>query len=170
VSRKAQAIRFTATDEQLRPMGRATGGVVGMKFRDGDELLSMSVVRDGTNSFVFTVTNGGYAKRTVVEDYRVQGRGGLGIKAMKINEDRGTLVGALVVSDGDEVLAIRAAGGVTRSPVRDVPAKGRDTMGVKYVSLGSGDAVVAIARNAEDETETESVPAESTAEPKGDSS
>jgi DNA gyrase subunit A len=170
VSRKAQAIRFTATDEQLRPMGRATGGVVGMKFRDGDELLSMSVVRDGTNSFVFTVTNGGYAKRTVVEDYRVQGRGGLGIKAMKINEDRGTLVGALVVSDGDEVLAIRAAGGVTRSPVRDVPAKGRDTMGVKYVSLGSGDAVVAIARNAEDETETESVPAEPTAEPKGDSS
>jgi DNA gyrase subunit A len=170
VSRKAQAIRFTATDEQLRPMGRATGGVVGMKFRDGDELLSMSVVRDGTDSFVFTVTNGGYAKRTVVEDYRVQGRGGLGIKAMKINEDRGTLVGALVVSDGDEVLAIRASGGVTRSPVRDVPAKGRDTMGVKYVSLGSGDAVVAIARNAEDETETESVPAEPTAEPKGDSS
>jgi DNA gyrase subunit A len=170
VSRKAQAIRFTATNEQLRPMGRATGGVVGMKFRDGDELLSMSVVRDGTNSFVFTVTDGGYAKRTVVEDYRVQGRGGLGIKAMKINEDRGTLVGALVVSDGDEVLAIRASGGVTRSPVRDVPAKGRDTMGVKYVSLGSSDAVVAIARNAEDETETESVPAEPTAEPKGDSS
>ena len=170
VSRKAQAIRFTATDEQLRPMGRATGGVVGMKFRDGDELLSMSVVRDGTNSFVFTVTDGGYAKRTVVEDYRVQGRGGLGIKAMKINEDRGTLVGALVVSDGDEVLAIRASDGVTRSPIRDVPAKGRDTMGVKYVSLGSGDAVVAIARNAEDETETESVPAEPTAEPKGDSS
>jgi DNA gyrase subunit A len=79
-------------------------------------------------------------------------------------------VGALVVSDGDEVLAIRALGGVTRSPIRDVPAKGRDTMGVKYVSLGSGDAVVAIARNAEDETETESVPAEPTAEPKGDSS
>ncbi|HEX6232574.1 MAG TPA: DNA gyrase subunit A [Jiangellaceae bacterium] len=170
VSRKAQAIRFTATDEQLRPMGRATGGVVGMKFRNGDELLSMSVVRDGTDSFVFTVTNGGYAKRTVVEDYRVQGRGGLGIKAMKINEERGTLVGALVVGEGDEVLAIRASGGVTRSPVRDVPAKGRDTMGVKYVSLGSGDAVVAIARNAEDVTDTESVTAEPTAEPKGESS
>ncbi len=168
VSRKAQAIRFTATDEQLRPMGRATGGVVGMKFRDGDELLSMSVVHDGTDSFVFTVTNGGYAKRTVVEDYRVQGRGGLGIKAMKINEERGTLVGALVVGEGDEVLAIRASGGVTRSPVRDVPAKGRDTMGVKYVSLGSGDAVVAIAWNAEDETATESVPLEPTVESKGE--
>nr|WP_239000814.1 DNA gyrase subunit A [Jiangella asiatica] len=151
VSRKAQAIRFTATDEQLRPMGRATGGVVGMKFRGGDELLSMSVVRDGTDSYVFTVTDGGFAKRTVVEEYRVQGRGGLGIKAMKINEDRGSLVGALVVGDGDEVLAIRASGGVTRSPVRDVPAKGRDTMGVKYVALGSDDAVVAIARNAEED-------------------
>jgi DNA gyrase subunit A len=173
VSRKAQSIRFTATNEQLRPMGRATSGVVGMKFRAGDELLSMSVVRDGTESFVFTVTDGGYAKRTAVEDYRRQGRGGLGIKAMKIHEDRGTLVGGLVVGEGDEVLAIRASGGVTRSPVRDVPAKGRDTMGVKYVALGTGDAVVAIARNAEDEAdrEIESVPAESgTAETEGDSS
>ena len=171
VSKKAQAIRFTATDEQLRPMGRATGGVLGMKFRPGDELLSMSVVRDGTESYVFTVTNGGYAKKTAVEDYRRQGRGGLGIKAMKINEERGTLVGALVVGDGDEVLAIRSSGGVTRSPVRDVPAKGRDTMGVKYVALGSGDAVVAIARNAEREAEEESVLAEDdTAEPKGESS
>ena len=160
VSRKAQAIRFTATDEQLRPMGRGTGGVFGMKFRDGDELLSMSVVRDGTDSYVFTVTDGGYAKRTAVEDYRVQGRGGLGIKAMKINEDRGSLVGGLVVTEGDEVLAIRSTGGVTRSPVRDVPTKGRDTMGVKYVALGVGDAVVAIARNAEDDAVTESVSAD----------
>ena len=170
VSRKAQAIRFTATDEQLRPMGRATGGVVGMKFRTGDELLSMSVVRDGTESYVFTVTDGGFAKRTAVEDYRVQGRGGLGIKAMKINEGRGSLVGALVVTVADEVLAIRASGGVTRSPVRDVPAKGRDTMGVKYVALGAGDAVVAIARNAEDDAVTDSAAAEPTPGSEGDSS
>jgi DNA gyrase subunit A len=168
VSRKAQAIRFTATDEQLRPMGRATGGVYGMKFRDGDELLSMSVVRDGTDSYVFTVTDGGYAKRTAVEDYRVQGRGGLGIKAMRINEGRGSLVGGLVVTEGDEVLAIRSTGGVTRSPVRDVPAKGRDTMGVKYVALGAGDAVVAIARNAEDDAVTESVSADPGPDSKGD--
>ncbi len=153
VSRKGQALRFTATDEQLRPMGRATGGVVGMKFREGDELLSMSVVEDGAEWYVFTVTDGGYAKRTAVEQYRRQGRGGLGIKAMKINEGRGTLVGALVVGEGDDTFAIRASGSVTRSPVRDVPAKGRDTMGVKYVSLGSGDAVVAIARNAEQDDE-----------------
>jgi len=170
VSRKAQAIRFTATDEQLRPMGRATGGVVGMKFRPGDEVLSMSVVRDGTESYVFTVTDGGFAKRTAVEDYRVQGRGGLGIKAMKINEGRGSLVGALVVTVADEVLAIRASGGVTRSPVRDVPAKGRDTMGVKYVALGAGDAVVAIARNAEDDAVTDSAAAEPTPGSEGDSS
>lgn len=170
VSRKAQAIRFTATDEQLRPMGRATSGVVGMKFRDGDELLSMSVVQDYTESFVFTITDGGYAKRTAVEEYRLQGRGGLGIKAMKINEDRGTLVGALVVGEGDEVLAIRSSGGVTRSPVRDVPAKGRDTMGVKYVALGAGDSIVAIARNAEDGAQEDSAAVDETGEMKGDDS
>jgi DNA gyrase subunit A len=170
VSRKAQAIRFTATDDQLRPMGRATGGVIGMKFREDDELLSISIVRDGTDSYVFTVTDGGFAKRTAVEQYRPQGRGGLGIKAMKINGDRGSLVGAVVVAEGDEVLAVRASGGVTRSPVSDVPAKGRDTMGVKYVALGAGDAVVAIARNAEDDALTESVAAGPTPGPEGDSS
>ena len=170
VSRKAQAIRFTATDEQLRPMGRATGGVIGMKFREDDELLSMSVVRDGTDSSVFTVTDGGFAKRTAVEHYRPQGRGGLGIKAMKINGDRGSLVGALVVVEGDEVLAIRSSGGVTRSPVGEVPTKGRDTMGVKYVALGAGDAVVAIARNAEDDAVTEPVVSGPTPGSEGDSS
>jgi DNA gyrase subunit A len=170
VSRKAQAIRFTATDEQLRPMGRATGGVIGMKFREDDELLSMSIVRDGTDSYVFTVTDGGFAKRTAVEQYRSQGRGGLGIKAMKINGDRGSLVGALVVVEGDEVLAIRASGGVTRSPVGDVPTKGRDTMGVRYVALGAGDAVVAIARNAEDDAVTELAAADPTPGSEGDGS
>jgi DNA gyrase subunit A len=170
VSRKAQAIRFTATEEQLRPMGRVTGGVIGMKFREEDELLSMSVVQDGTDSFVFTVTDGGFAKRTAVEQYRPQGRGGLGIKAMKINGDRGSLVGALVVVEGDDVLAIRAYGGVTRSPIGDVPTKGRDTMGVRFVALGAGDAVVAIARNAEDDAVTEPAPRGPTPGSEGDSS
>jgi DNA gyrase subunit A len=170
VSRKAQAIRFTATEEQLRPMGRVTGGVIGMKFREDDELLSMSVVQDGTDSFVFTVTNGGFAKRTAVEQYRPQGRGGLGIKAMKINGDRGSLVGALVVVEGDDVLAIRAYGGVTRSPIGDVPTKGRDTMGVRFVALGAGDAVVAIARNAEDDAVKEPAPRGPTPGSEGDSS
>ncbi|WP_436790557.1 DNA gyrase subunit A [Yinghuangia sp. YIM S10712] len=151
VSRKAQSIRFTATDDALRPMGRATSGVKGMSFREGDELLSMSVVREGT--FVFTATDGGYAKRTSVDEYRVQGRGGLGIKAAKIVEDRGSLVGALVVDVTDEILAITLGGGVIRTRVSEVRDTGRDTMGVQLINLGKGDAVVGIARNAEPEPE-----------------
>ncbi|NUU26408.1 MAG: DNA gyrase subunit A [Streptomycetaceae bacterium] len=153
VSRKAQSIRFTATDEALRPMGRATSGVKGMSFRAGDELLSMSVVREGT--FVFTATDGGYAKRTSVHEYRVQGRGGLGIKAAKIVEDRGSLVGALVVDVTDEILAITLGGGVIRTRVSEVRDTGRDTMGVQLINLGKGDAVVGIARNAEPEPDGE---------------
>ncbi|WAP57140.1 DNA gyrase subunit A [Streptomyces sp. S465] len=170
ISKKAQSIRFTATDESLRPMGRATSGVKGMSFREGDELLSMNVVRPGT--FVFTATDGGYAKRTNVDEYRVQGRGGLGIKAAKIVEDRGSLVGALVVEETDEILAITLSGGVIRTRVNEVRETGRDTMGVQLINLGKRDAVVGIARNAEagreaeeveEESETGSVPAEGAA-------
>ena len=157
VSKKAQAIRFTATDETLRPMGRATSGVKGMSFREGDELLSMNVVRPGT--FVFTATDGGYAKRTSVDEYRVQGRGGIGIKAAKIVEDRGSLVGALVVEEEDEVLAITLSGGVIRTKVSEVRETGRDTMGVQLINLGKRDAVVGIARNAEAGREAEEVDA-----------
>jgi DNA gyrase subunit A len=153
VSRKAQCIRFTATDDALRPMGRATSGVKGMSFREGDELLSMNVVRPGT--FVFTATDGGYAKRTRVDEYRVQGRGGLGIKAAKIVEDRGSLVGALVVEETDEILAITLGGGVIRTRVNEVRETGRDTMGVQLINLGKRDAVVGIARNAEAEDDPE---------------
>ncbi len=152
ISRKGQAIRFPADDNELRPMGRATSGVTGMKFRTGDELLSMSVIPAGTaehERFVFTVTDGGFAKRTAVSEYRQQGRGGLGIKAMKLNEDRGSLVGGLVVSENDEVIAIKASSQVTRSAVAEVPVKGRDTMGVKFVGVADGDAVAIIALNPE---------------------
>ncbi|MFI5691502.1 DNA gyrase subunit A [Kribbella sp. NPDC051586] len=150
VSRKGQSIRFTANDEQLRPMGRATSGVTGMKFRSGDELLSMSVIRAGSEEdtqFVFTVTDAGYAKRSRVSEYRQQGRGGLGIKAVKLNDERGSLVGAIIVVDEDQVLAIKASGQVVRSRVDSVPVKGRDTMGVRFAGVGESDAVVAIARN-----------------------
>ncbi|MDX6292680.1 MAG: gyrase subunit [Kribbellaceae bacterium] len=150
VSRKGQSIRFTANDEQLRPMGRATSGVTGMKFRPGDELLSMAVIRAGSEEdaqYVFTVTDAGYAKRTEVSQYRQQGRGGLGIKAVKLNDERGSLVGALIVVDTDQVLAIKSSGQVVRSRVDSVPVKGRDTMGVKFAGVGDSDAVVAIARN-----------------------
>ncbi|KRV47326.1 DNA gyrase subunit A [Wenjunlia vitaminophila] len=155
VSKKAQSIRFTASDEALRPMGRATTGVKGMSFREGDELLSMNVVRPGT--FVFTATDGGYAKRTKVDEYRVQGRGGLGIKAAKLVEDRGSLVGALVVEEGDEILAITLSGGVIRTRVNEVRETSRDTMGVQLINLGKRDAVVGIARNAEAGAEAEEV-------------
>jgi DNA gyrase subunit A len=152
ISRKGLAIRFPANDSELRPMGRATSGVSGMKFRRGDELLSMSIIEAGTTDderFVFTVTDGGFAKRTHVSEYRQQGRGGLGIKAMKLNEDRGSLVGGLVVTDNDEVIAIKASGQITRSAVAEVPVKGRDTMGVRFVGVGDSDSVVVIALNPE---------------------
>src|ERR687898_1042088 len=152
ISRKGQAIRFRADDEELRPMGRVTSGVTGMKFRTGDELLSLSVIKpsdDDNGRYVFTVTDGGFAKRTKVSEYRQQGRGGLGIKAMKLHEDRGSLVGGLVVTDNDEVIAIKASGQITRSPVVEVPVKGRDTMGVRFVGVGGNDSVVAIALNPE---------------------
>ncbi|HJV13834.1 MAG TPA: DNA gyrase subunit A [Propionibacteriaceae bacterium] len=151
ISRKGLAIRFAANDSELRPMGRATSGVTGMKFRTGDELLSMSIIQAGADDerFVFTVTDGGFAKRTHVYEYRQQGRGGLGIKAMKLNEDRGSLVGGLVVTDNDEVIAIKASGQITRSAVAEVPVKGRDTMGVRFVGVGDNDSVVVIALNPE---------------------
>ena len=128
VSRNGMSLRFHADDASLRPMGRSTSGVTGMKFRDGDELISANVVTEG--SFVFVVTEGGYAKRTSVDEYRVQGRNGFGIKVAKLVEDRGALVGGLIVDEEDEVLVVMASGKVVRSNVNEVPAKGRDTMGV----------------------------------------
>jgi len=147
VSRKGQSVRFTATDEALRPMGRATSGVTGMKFREDDELLAADVVKDG--SFVFIVTEGGYAKRTGVEEYRLQGRGGLGIKVGKYQEERGHLVGALIVQEEDEVLVVMEGGKVVRSSVTGVPAKGRDTMGVIFAKPDKNDRIIAVARNSE---------------------
>jgi DNA gyrase subunit A len=147
VSKQAQAIRFNATDEALRPMGRATSGVIGMRFADGDELLGMHVVREGADVMVATV--GGYAKRTPAEQYPVQGRGGRGVLTARIVETRGELVGALMVHPEDEVFAITSVGGVIRTAAAEVKLSGRQTMGVRLMNLASGDSVVAIARNAE---------------------
>lgn len=154
VSRKGQAIRFRADNEQLRPMGRATSGVTGMKFREGDELLAMMIVRHDfpeDDRFVFTVTDEGFAKRSPVADYRLQGRGGFGIKAMKLNSERGVLVGGLMVREGDEVIAIKTSGQVTRSAVSEVGVTSRDTMGVRFVGVTKDDAVSLIALNPEPE-------------------
>ncbi len=185
VSRKGQSVRFRADDAQLRPMGRATGGVTGMKFRDGDSLLSMSIIRaaqveaeeaaeaSGESveqvaesrgpwfglhpQYVFTITDGGFAKRTPIPEYRVQSRGGIGIRAMKLaNEDRGELVGAFIVEDGDEVLSITSGGQVVRSPIdENFRPTGRSTMGVKFVTPKAGDSVAVVARSVEARVEEE---------------
>ncbi|MFM6974695.1 MAG: DNA gyrase C-terminal beta-propeller domain-containing protein, partial [Agromyces sp.] len=160
VSRKGMSLRFAATDDALRPMGRSTSGNIGMKFRDGDSLLSASVIPataegddpDGASAsdrYVFVVTEGGYAKRTAVEAYRLQNRGGIGIKVAKLSEDRGDLAGGLIVAESDEVLVVLASGKVVRSNVSEVPAKGRDTMGVVFAKFAEDDRILAIARNTE---------------------
>jgi DNA gyrase subunit A len=151
VSRRGLSIRFREDD--ARPMGRSTSGVIGMHFRDGDELLGASVVPASVSAeddrFVFVVTEGGYAKRTHVSEYRPQGRGGLGIKVAKLSDVRGDLAGALIVGSEDEVLVVLASGKVVRSSVAEVPAKGRDTMGVVFARFAEDDRVIAVARNSE---------------------
>jgi DNA gyrase subunit A len=147
VSRHAQAIRFRATDEALRPMGRATSGVIGMRFTEGDELLGMHVLSEGAD--VLVATGGGYAKRTQADQYPVQGRGGLGVVTARIVEARGELIGALMVHPDDEVFAITSAGGLIRTASSEIKVSGRQTMGVRLVNLGEGQSLVGIARNAE---------------------
>jgi DNA gyrase subunit A len=156
VSRKGMSIRFSAANDSMRPMGRDTSGVIGMAFRKGDQLLSASVI--GESGFVFVVTEGGYAKRTAADQYRVQKRGGIGIKVAKLDEKRGDLIGALMVDETDEVLAVLSSGKVIRSSANEVPAKGRDTMGVVFARFDQSDSVLSIARNAERNLETNDEP------------
>jgi DNA gyrase subunit A len=155
VSKKGMSIRFTASNESLRPMGRSTAGVIGMKFRSDDYLLAASVVSE--EGYVFVVTEGGFAKRTHVEQYRVQGRGGLGIKVAKLQEARGDLAGSLIVEEDDEVLVVLASGKVVRSAVAEVPAKGRDTMGVVFARFADEDRIIALAKNTERNLDADAV-------------
>ncbi len=154
VSRKGMSIRFSNSDESLRPMGRDTSGNIGMHFRDGDYLLNASVINDVDGSFVFVVTEGGFAKRTSVDQYRTQNRGGIGIKVAKLEEKRGDLVGALIVGEDDEVLVVLEQGKVVRSAVAEVPARGRDTMGVVFARFDDSDSIIGIAKNTERNLET----------------
>lgn len=151
VSEFGQSIRFTADDDQLRPMGRATAGVKGMRFRDNDQLLSMSVVRDG--EFLLVATSGGYGKRTPLEDYSTQGRGGLGVVTFKYTPKRGRLVSAIAVEEDDEIFAITSAGGVVRTEVKQIRPSSRATMGVRLVNLEEGVELLAIDKNVEDQGE-----------------
>jgi len=143
VSRKGMSVRFTADDDTLRPMGRATSGVIGMRFREGDELLSMDSIMSG--AYVVTVTDGGYGKKTSVDDWTPKGRGIYGVRAMKLVEERGSLVGAVVAGEADEVYAIASDGVVIRTRVSEIRATGRDTMGVSLMNVGDDNAIVAIA-------------------------
>ncbi len=149
VSRKGQSVRFLADDERLRPMGRATSGVTGMRFKGNDHLLAMSVVQAGTEPDVFVVFENGLAKRTPIAEYRLQGRGGTGIQVARLSDKGGDLVGALTVHPEDEVMVVMEKGKVVRSPVGEVRHTGRSTMGVKFATPDRGDAIVAVARNAE---------------------
>jgi DNA gyrase subunit A len=151
VSAEGQSIRFAATDETLRPMGRATSGVLGMRFNSGDQLLSLAVVQN--DMFVLVATAGGYAKRTPIEDYPVQGRGGKGVLTLQYDRRRGTLVGALIVGIDDELYAITSTGGVIRTSAREVRKAGRQTKGVRLMNLGENATLLAVARNAEDDDE-----------------
>jgi DNA gyrase subunit A len=151
VSAKGQSIRFSATDDALRPMGRATSGVQGMRFNDDDRLLSLNVVREGT--YLLVATSGGYSKRTAIEEYTPQGRGGKGILTIQYDRRRGTLVGALIVDDDTELYAITSGGGVIRTRARQVRKAGRQTKGVRLMNLGEGDTLIAVARNADEDAD-----------------
>jgi DNA gyrase subunit A len=151
VSADGQSIRFHATDETLRPMGRATSGVLGMRFNSGDELLSMGVVQP--DKFVLVATDGGYAKRTPIDDYPIQGRGGKGVLTIQYDRKRGRLVGALIVDEADELYAITSSGGVIRTSVEQVRRAGRQTKGVRLMNLDEGGTLMGVARNADEPTD-----------------
>ncbi|MEC3974607.1 DNA gyrase subunit A [Amycolatopsis sp. H20-H5] len=154
VSSDGQSIRFHATDEALRPMGRATSGVLGMRFNEGDELLGISVVKP--DKFLLVATDGGYGKRTPIEDYPVQGRGGKGVLTIQHDRKRGRLVGALIVDADDELYAITSTGGVIRTPAGDVRKAGRQTKGVRLMNLDEGTTLLAVARNADEPSDVAS--------------
>ena len=163
VSRHGMSLKFKADDEQLRPMGRQTAGVQGMKFRDGDELLAMDVVWGDTDKDLLVVTDEGFAKRTAISEYRLQGRNGFGVKAVQLTDERGSLVGALVVDEADQVLAIMRSGKVIRSDVSEVKRTGRTTQGVTLAKPDKGDVIISIARNAERDDEDDA-PSDAAAE------
>jgi len=151
VSKKGMSLRFSANNDSIRSMGRSATGVIGMKFRSGDELLAMARVNDSDQDlYVFTATDGGFGKKSPLDEYRIQNRGGIGIKAAKVNEDRGGLVGALVINDKDEILAITSNGSVMRTDAAEIRQTGRDSMGVRLVNLDEGVTLLSVTKNGED--------------------
>jgi DNA gyrase subunit A len=146
VSKMGYSVRCHADDATLRPMGRTAGGVIGIRFKtDDDYLLKMEVATP--DSFVVTVTEGGWAKRTSIDEWNAKGRGTQGVRAMRLVEKRGGLAGALICAADDEIFAIASNGVVIRTRVDEIRAAGRDTMGVSFMKVGDDDQVVAVARS-----------------------
>jgi DNA gyrase subunit A len=141
VSRKGMAIRFAEAD--VRPMGRDTSGVQGMRLRAGDEVIAVNIAADDADLLV--VTENGYGKRTRVSEYPRKGRGGMGVKTVQLTEARGKLVGSRVVRDGYQVMLISTGGTVIRMPVEDVKRLGRSTQGVIVMRLRGDERVSALA-------------------------
>ena len=146
VSKMGYSVRCHADDATLRPMGRTAGGVIGIRFKTEDDyLLKMEVATP--DSFVVTVTEGGWAKRTSIEEWNAKGRGTQGVRAMRLVEKRGGLAGALICAAQDEIFAIASNGVVIRTRVDEIRAAGRDTMGVSFMKVGDDEQVVAVARS-----------------------
>jgi DNA gyrase subunit A len=141
VSRKGQAIRFS--EEDVRPMGRDASGVQGMRLRAGDEVIEVDIAKDDADLLV--VTENGYGKRTRVSEYPKKGRGGLGVKTVQLTEAKGQLAGALVVSEGYNVMLISTGGTVIRMPAEGIKRSGRSTQGVIVMRLREGELVSALA-------------------------
>ena len=152
ISRKGYSVRFNANESSLRSMGRSTSGVIGMRFKSvDDQLLAMDVVRPG--AYVVTVTDGGYAKRTLVDEWSAKGRGTQGVRAMKLVEDRGGLVGALIADEADQIFAMASNGILIRTRVDQIRSTSRDTMGVSLMNLGKDETLIAVARAGEADTD-----------------
>ncbi len=154
VSKQGQAIRFDETD--VRPMGRGAKGVAGMRLDQGDEVIGMAICDTAdTTQQILTVTEKGYGKRTLLEEYRVQGRGGGGTMTMRITEKNGTVVAVRQVTDIDDLIIASDRGKVIRTSVGEISEVGRVAQGVRLINMEEGERVCAVAKVEKDESESE---------------
>jgi DNA gyrase subunit A len=159
-----QSIRFK--EEQVRPTGRGTFGVVGMKLDAGDKVVSMEILSLG--AYILTVAEGGYGKRTAMDEYRLQSRGGKGIITMKTTDKTGRVIGVQLVTEDDQLMMITNAGKIIRLRIKDIRVIGRNTQGVRLIELEEGERVVSVARLAEGDEEDEEQAEEKQADEKPD--
>jgi DNA gyrase subunit A len=152
MSKGGQAIRFNS--DEVRPMGRASYGVAGIRLDKGDEVVSMEIVPIGkTSETILTVTDKGYGKRSEIEDYRVTGRAGKGVINVKVTDKTGDVIRTIAVEDKDTVVVTTKKGMAIRTPVKHIRVMGRATQGVRIINLKDGDRVGDIAKLVEDEAE-----------------